>query len=135
MSLRKHFPAEEIRAQSSKPYWKLDGYRPVHLKPDIVITRGEQTIVIDTKWKILSNNRPSDDDLRQMYAYTKYWNATQTILCYPGDGTSLNGYFFEEQQEMKANACSLVTIGIYPGMPVNDLQRLINMIISRNINS
>lgn len=126
MSLRKHFSAGEIRAQSSKPYWKLDGYRPVNLKPDIVITLGDQTFVIDTKWKILSNKRPADDDIRQMYAYSKYWKSTQTILCYPGDGTCFDGYFFDENSDMKANTCSLITIGIYPKMPVYDLQKEIS---------
>lgn len=42
-----------------------------------------QNIVIDTKWKILRNFRPSDDDIRQMFAYNHYFNAAQSYLLYP----------------------------------------------------
>ena len=112
VSLRKHMPAGEIRAQSSKPYWKLDGHRPVQLKPDIVITRGDKIFVIDTKWKVLNNDRPSDDDLRQMYAYTKYFRADHTLLCYPGDDDFFYGYFFAEEAEVIGKRCSVIWISV-----------------------
>ncbi len=112
VSLRKHLPADHIRAQSSKPYWQLDDHRPVHLKPDIVINRGDQTYVIDTKWKVLNNDRPSDDDLRQMYAYTRYFKADHTLLCYPGEDKFQNGYFFAEEAEKIGSRCSIIRISM-----------------------
>ena len=41
--------------------------------------------MIDTKWKVLDvkNTKPSDDDLKQMYAYNLYWNANKSMLLYP----------------------------------------------------
>lgn len=41
------------------------------------------TYVIDTKWRIPENNQPSDDELKQMYAYNIYWDASKSILLYP----------------------------------------------------
>lgn len=73
----------EIIGQDSKPFW---GYN--RLKPDIVLKNNDKTYVIDTKWK-----RPgysaSIEDLRQVYAYARFWDADEVMLLYPGD--SKNG--------------------------------------------
>ncbi|UTT44553.1 McrC family protein [Exiguobacterium aurantiacum] len=60
------------------------------LRPDIVIRHRDknQTIVIDTKWKVLENkpNRNygvSQADMYQMYAYGKKYNATKVFVMYP----------------------------------------------------
>ncbi|TCI75710.1 restriction endonuclease [Exiguobacterium sp. SH0S1] len=60
------------------------------LRPDIVIRHRDknQTIVIDTKWKVLENkpNRNygiSQADMYQMYAYGKKYNATKIFVMYP----------------------------------------------------
>jgi len=57
------------------------------LRPDIVLTKGDDTIaVMDTKWKILKNTSNygiSQDDMYQMYAYGKKYNANKVILLYP----------------------------------------------------
>ncbi|MDP4679239.1 MAG: hypothetical protein NWS46_02610 [Cyclobacteriaceae bacterium] len=31
----------------------------------------------------VKNPKPSDDDLKQMYAYNLYWNASKSMLLYP----------------------------------------------------
>jgi 5-methylcytosine-specific restriction enzyme subunit McrC len=53
------------------------------IKPDIVITNGEKTIVIDTKWKVPKEGIPSDDDLKQIYVYNHYFNSPVSFLLYP----------------------------------------------------
>ena len=53
--------------------------------PDIVLRRNEETIIIDTKWKRPVDNSASIEDLRQMYTYGRFWNATKLILLYPGE--------------------------------------------------
>jgi len=58
------------------------------LKPDIVINDGE--IIMDTKWKILSEEKQNDGinqaDMYQLYAYgTKYKNCKKLYLIYPKD--------------------------------------------------
>lgn len=75
-------PGIKIKEQKSKYFWEQKSIRP-----DIVveyITDGvTQTFVIDTKWKIIETNEPSDDDLKQMYAYNAYWDAEKSMLLYP----------------------------------------------------
>ncbi len=58
------------------------------LRPDIVLKKDkENTIVIDTKWKVLddkkSNKGISQSDMYQMYVYGKKYNAEKVILIYP----------------------------------------------------
>ena len=58
------------------------------LRPDIVIQRGDRTIVMDTKWKALFDNEYknygiSQADMYQMYAYSKKYNTPEIWLLYP----------------------------------------------------
>ncbi len=63
---------------------------PTHafaLRPDIVLEFGGHTIVLDTKWKMLSDNARnsgiSQSDMYQMYAYSKKYDADGIVLLYP----------------------------------------------------
>jgi 5-methylcytosine-specific restriction enzyme subunit McrC len=57
------------------------------LRPDIVLEFDELTVVMDTKWKLLSdnaqNNGISQSDMYQMYAYSKKYKAKNIFLIYP----------------------------------------------------
>jgi 5-methylcytosine-specific restriction enzyme subunit McrC len=70
--------------QNSQEFWDKRTIRP-----DLVLTKklnGElETYIIDTKWKVLDvlNPKPSDDDLKQMFAYNLYWEAKRSMLLYP----------------------------------------------------
>lgn len=126
VSLRKYLEADAVLPQQKKPYWKLEGYRPVKLKPDIVLKRGESTYVIDTKWKMLDRPRPSDDDLRQMYAYLKYFQAEQAILCYPGFKSFIEGQFFHEEGLEEKYTCSILKIPVEANKQINYWQESIS---------
>lgn len=53
------------------------------LKPDIVIEKENETIICDTKWKIISKE-PIQEDMYQLYAYgTKYEKCKKVYLIYP----------------------------------------------------
>lgn len=77
-------PTVFIKGQDSKPFWGSNT-----LRPDIVLENkreGESQIaVIDTKWKRPTNKVASVGDLRQMYAYNKFWNSSKAMLLYPGE--------------------------------------------------
>lgn len=80
----------KVYPQQSKGFWKGNS-----LKPDIVIENKvtQHKYVIDTKWK-----RPgysaSVQDLRQVYAYARFWDADNVMLLYPGDrGYNKNDVF------------------------------------------
>ncbi|WP_342441455.1 McrC family protein [Lysinibacillus sp. FSL K6-0075] len=58
------------------------------LRPDIVLTNGAGKIVLDTKWKMLSNTPHNNygitqADMYQMYAYAKKYHAKEIWLIYP----------------------------------------------------
>jgi len=53
------------------------------LRPDIVVRLGTSSVVLDTKWKVLKAAQPSDEDLKQMFSYNHYFDATHSILLYP----------------------------------------------------
>ena len=78
----------EISIQD-KGYYLFDSPRQFALRPDIVITRGDGTrIILDTKWKSLSdkpgiNYGISQTDMYQMYAYAKKYKTSEIWLLYP----------------------------------------------------
>lgn len=77
--LQKHKTDEiEISFQNSDKFWKNK-----RIRPDIVLKTKIETFVIDTKWKIIEANNPSNDDLKQMFVYNLHWKAEKTLLLYP----------------------------------------------------
>ncbi|MFN8395058.1 MAG: restriction endonuclease [Bacteroidia bacterium] len=79
-----------VEAQHSERFWEAESGNKAHLRPDIIL-RGpnRQIIVLDTKWK-LTDGRPTDQDLRQLFAYQHAFKADQGYLVYPGVGTKVN---------------------------------------------
>lgn len=111
-SLKKYAPAEYlIKGQVKKAFWESELKTKVGMEPDIVIQHVDKTYILDTKWKVLNGNRPSDDDLKQMYVYTKYFNSLHTALVYPDDSNvSSHGSFLHEQNDDKSYPCSLIKL-------------------------
>lgn len=67
-----------IKAQVSKRFW---AHR--NLRPDIWLKHHDQNYILDSKWKILKRPSPSDEDLRQIYAYNHSFQASNSLLIYP----------------------------------------------------
>ena len=87
VKLKKALENTSYRAtgQSTRPF--LGSH---YLQPDIVIENkydSNEIYIIDTKWKLPTNNAASIADLRQMYAYGRFWNAEKIMLLYPGKKT------------------------------------------------
>lgn len=122
ISLKKYLHNANITAQIVKPYYRLDGHHAVRLQPDIHIRIGQTDYIIDTKWKLPASNKPGHTDLQQMYAYTKYFQSSKTILCYPGVKYQIkNGAFSPEQAGSEEMNCSVITIGLEQyGVDVGD---------------
>jgi 5-methylcytosine-specific restriction enzyme subunit McrC len=75
-------PGYEVHGQSSKKFWY-----GIRVRPDVVIKNPDgESFVIDTKWKIVESNKPSVQDLRQMFTYNHMWGAEKSMLLYPGVG-------------------------------------------------
>lgn len=99
-----------------------------HVCPDIVIRRKvlrldkegmEQEItepfIIDTKWKLVDKEKPSDDDLKQMYVYNMYWDSPRSMLLYPkvnGNSDSDFGSFYKGRAQGIENKCRLGFVSV-----------------------
>lgn len=93
MLLRSNWDQTKVSFQNKQEFWETRTIRP-----DVVIIQKngdkEETYIIDTKWKVLDiiYPKPSDDDLKQMFAYNIYWNAKRSMLLYP-NSKSVNESF------------------------------------------
>lgn len=54
-----------------------------YLQPDILLIKENQRIVLDTKWKRLQKASPEMNDLRQLFVYHQYFDASRGVLVYP----------------------------------------------------
>lgn len=111
--------AYKVKAQRKKYFWQPETGNRVSLQPDIVIKRKTDgnSIVLDTKWKYQSD--VSVQDLRQMYAYGKYFNSDQSYLVYPDKINNKNidiksGKFLSDKDvdDHEAATCGLLFIDI-----------------------
>ena len=82
------------------------------MKPDIILKKGDETIIIDTKWKIPDGYIPADDDLKQMFVYNLYWSSYKSVLLYPGsiDSCTSGTYATLKNFDLFKNDCAVVTI-------------------------
>ncbi len=76
----KRLESEElsVKRQQQKPFFQRR-----KIQPDIILTYLDKKYVLDTKWKILKNAKPSMLDLKQMYVYNQYFQAERSLLLYP----------------------------------------------------
>jgi 5-methylcytosine-specific restriction enzyme subunit McrC len=101
----------KIKAQTSKFFWKPENGRRTAMKPDIFIETNNGNIVLDTKWKNLNGYNPSPDDLRQMYVYHEYFEATKVALVYPGNPKdSKAGTYLKKDGNHDDKICSVILI-------------------------
>jgi 5-methylcytosine-specific restriction enzyme subunit McrC len=91
-SLRKAAPSSiEIRAQAGDRYLcEHDGAAWFRLRPDMIVSDGARSWIVDTKWKLLSSDRArqydlSQSDIYQLFAYGQKYLAGvgDVFLVYP----------------------------------------------------
>ncbi len=119
--LSRHKPDNfQIRPQNSKTFWRLDDsslYKKI--RPDIVIFNKEtdESVILDTKWKIPENNIPSDSDLKQMFVYNEYWRGKQAFLVYPNYGYKTEPIYFGGEFAQRKDAplnhnCGMLKVSV-----------------------
>ena len=110
----------EILAQRKKLFWG----ESQKIKPDIVLISKEtnETFIIDTKWKVVSKNRPSDDDLKQMYVYNHHWSSRRSVLLYPNAGNqlSISGLFALDLKEDISHSCQIAFVNVINNSGLNE---------------
>lgn len=85
-----------VMSQQSRHFWE---YKKI--RPDLILKsrrNPEVTYVIDTKWKVIDNKHPADDDLKQMFVYNHHWNCTQSMLLYPRSSGQEDSYGLYSQK-------------------------------------
>lgn len=99
-----------VKAQNQQVFWESKTTKK-RLKPDLLLisrSNPDKRIIIDTKWKTPTNIVPSDEDLRQIFAYNLLFESQYAILLYPGSGRKKHGHF----KVSKAGVGSLQTVNI-----------------------
>jgi len=93
--IRKNFSDWHVKTQDRRHYLvdKHDGHGKFRLRPDIVMEKNDEIIVLDTKWKLIDQNQPknnyliSQSDMYQLFAYGKKYersrNTIKLVLIYP----------------------------------------------------
>lgn len=75
----------KVKGQTRSKFWHYK-----EIRPDIILEFKRdgipQKIIIDTKWKLLTELKPSDADLKQIYVYNMQLGAERGILLYPHSG-------------------------------------------------
>lgn len=105
----------EVIGQDSMPFWGSNS-----LRPDIILKKGTETYVIDTKWKQPGKTSASVSDLRQMYTYCRFWNAKKVMLLYPGQpiDTSFNDFltddyiFYDDEIKKTSHSCKMGFVSV-----------------------
>ncbi len=97
-----------VKYQDSQLFWKLR-----RMRPDMVVNIDGENQIVDAKWKIVNNAQPSDEDLRQVFAYNIYWGAKKGFLVYPK--TSLSpiaspGYYHKGHTSDEKMSCQVMYV-------------------------
>lgn len=126
--LQKHKKNEEkVSRQDSKKFWKNKCIRP-----DIILQIEQKTFVIDTKWKIIETNNPSDEDLKQMFVYNLHWDAEKALLLYPKTGqtdSSFEEFHYDKLDPKKK--CKTGFVDITEGGSIKSSEKIAEEIFSK----
>lgn len=99
----------DVLPQQRKDFWEAK-----IIKPDIVLKKDKKTYIIDTKWKVVDNSEPSDNDLKQMFTYNLYWKAEKSLLLYPKvsqTDSEFGNYHYTDSDE-SSNTCKLGFVSV-----------------------
>ena len=128
--LQKHKKDEEkVSRQDSKKFWKNKCIRP-----DIILQIEQKTFVIDTKWKIIETNNPSDEDLKQMFVYNLHWDAEKALLLYPKTGqtdSSFEEFHYDKLNPKKKKKCKTGFVDITEGGSIKSSEKIAEEIFSK----
>ena len=118
---------EKVSRQEYCEFWKNK-----RIYPDIIFKTGEEAFVIDTKWKIIETNNPSDEDLKQMFVYNLHWDAEKALLLYPKTGqtdSSFEEFHYDKLDSKKK--CKTGFVDITEGGSIKSSEKIAEEIFSK----
>jgi len=83
-------PAVQVLGKKRKRFWESE-YGNKVVETDILIERNDRRMILDAKWKT-PGSLPSDNELKQMFAYNLTWNSQEAWLVYPQVNGDQNRY-------------------------------------------
>ncbi len=108
----------QISGQESRLFY--GAYRTI--RPDIVLRRGNEIFILDTKWKRPPNKAASIEDLRQMYAYARFWKTNKVMLLYPGEpyDSGYKTYPNHHDHETDHHQCKIAMVNVLKDGKLSD---------------
>jgi 5-methylcytosine-specific restriction enzyme subunit McrC len=91
-----------ITKQNKKNFWQGKIIKP-DIKISYIINDIPYSLIIDTKWKLITADRPSDNDLKQIYVYNFMFGAKRSILLYPKTDQLNKGHINYEISDFAQN--------------------------------
>jgi 5-methylcytosine-specific restriction enzyme subunit McrC len=101
----------DVHEQVRRDFWSCESGNSKMIA-DLVIYSNKKPFVLDTKWKILDEQIPSPEDLRQLFAYLHYYKAAKAALVYPGNRKELLGRYTKRSVDQKDEICSVLEISV-----------------------
>lgn len=102
----------EVGFQNTRTFWQSKTVAKA-IRPDLVIKKGEETYIIDTKWKVIDSLKPDDDDLKQIFSYNLYWKSYHSILLYPSTGKSTDSIHGKYKEGFaREHGCTLAFVEV-----------------------
>ncbi len=109
----------KVTSQISKDFWKPEIGKASTIKADILLSKGSENFVLDTKWKTLLDKNPSAGDLHQMFVYQEFYDAKKVALLYPDNESSeLRGHFVHSSTN-NAKECGIFRF-VVPSEGINN---------------
>ncbi|WP_044209284.1 McrC family protein [Flammeovirga sp. OC4] len=107
VTLQRKLKDYNVKGQVNKLFWKGQKNGQSYMRPDILLEHKSKNlrVVLDTKWKHIEKATPNSNDLRQLYAYSHFFNADKVALVYPGNIDLNSGYYQEGNKE-----CAIIQI-------------------------
>jgi len=115
-------------SREAKPLFLNESY---YLKPDIVLRKDDKTYILDAKWKQPIDHKASQQDLRQIYTYCRFWKAKKGYLIYPGSHSNSDEMAYADGD--RRSSCGMVYISkemiAYKKLTANLLHSLLNSLM------
>lgn len=112
--LKKNSSEWDVSLQDKQHHlaYTQSGAGQFRLRPDIVMKKGDEEIVADTKWKLLNDDKTyqgvSQQDMYQLFAYGhKYQDCQAMYLIYPKASTAIDGNSYCFYKKDESNSLSL----------------------------
>ena len=113
----------EVRTQGPNDYLTRDNV--FQTRPDVYVKRGDDAIVLDTKWKKVDIAKPNfgvdQTDAYQMHAYAHVYKSRATILLYPHHSGISAPHGKQERWQFKSGDSGLILATIDVTKPCDQL--------------